>query len=470
MPKNTLKDLQERYAAKQTDLRTLKTAFDNADESAKTAAREALTAGLAAAEALADDIKLAQQFEQHRSDNPTGDTAGKTAEEIAAMTPGERNSDKVSPLLNPDAKGYRIGKVILAMGNREALTGVEAEVAQELQKRKRTGSETRGHLIPLTLQFQAMSERRANSMANMAGLSDKEFRELNAATTGTAALPTSLSGTLIDLLRNQAVALRAGVTLLSGLEGSFEMAKVDGSPVFAWGGEGFTPGETSGSINSKVTFAQKTVSARSKVTRRFALQSLHSLDAENWQRQQLLIYLALGIDWGILHGPGTANNLLGIFENPNVGVIGNGTNGGPLTFGKLVDMETQVADANAELGEGRYLTNARVRGQGKQSLKFASAGSATIWDGNMMNGHDALMSNQIRKDYTKGSGTALSGAAYGDFSQAVLGTWSGADLLVDPFTNAGEGATNIYLHQDVDMQVLHDEAFSVMKDVNAQLA
>lgn len=469
MPRNTLKDLQERYGAKQKEVRGLKEAFDNAAEGeARTKAGEAFERGLDELDGLKDELSRAAKFDAHMADFGDGtrnDT--RSEEEIAAMTPSERMSDAVDPVLNPDAKGYRLSNVIDAMASGRSVSGVEAEVAAELEKRNEQSAN--GCLIPMNLRCTPLSGQQAMAFARMAGMQQSEVRELNVAA-GSAAIPTILSGTLIDLLRNQAVATRAGITTLSGLEGTFEMPKVDGAPTFSWGGEGFDPAASNGSINSKVTFTPKTVAARSKITRRFVKVSMKSLDAENWQRQQLLIYLALAIDYAVFHGSGASNQPLGLFNNVNVGTIGNGANGGTLSFGKLVDMETQVADANAEIGESCYVTNARVRGRGKQTLKSAVAGANYIWEGNQMNGHDALMSNQIKKDFTKGTGTNLSGLAYGVFSQLVLGMWSGADLLVDPYTSGGEGASNIYLHQDLDIQNLHDEAFSVMKDVDAPLA
>lgn len=467
MPRNTLKDLTERYNAKLTEVRGLKESFDNAAEGeARTRAGEAFESGLDALDGLKRELARAKKFEEHQS--AFGDQGeGRSDGGLGEMTPGEMRSDKVDPVEQPDAKGYRLSRVIDAMAQgRSVIDGVEAEVAQELEKRHERSAN--GIMIPMTLRCTPLSGQQSAAFARMAGLNPRETRELNV-TAGSAAIPTVLGTTLIDLLRNQAVGTRAGITTLAGLEGTFEMPKVDGAPTFAWGGQGFTPSESNGTIGSKVTFTPNTVAARSKITRRFMKVAMKSLDAENWQRHQLLIYLALAVDYALFHGSGSSNEPLGLFNNADVGVIGNGANGGALTFGKLVDMETQVADANAEIGESCYVTNARVRGQAKQTLKSAVAGSAYIWEGNQMNGADALMSNQISKSFTKGSGTNLSGVAYGVFSQCVLGLWSGADLLVDPYTSGGEGASNIYLHQDADIQYLHDEAFSVMKDVDAQL-
>lgn len=468
MPRNTLKDLTERYNAKLTEVRGLKDTFDNAAEGeARTKAGEAFESGLDELDSLKRELARAKKFEEHQS--AFGDEGeGRSGQQPGEMTPGEMRSDKVDPVEHPDAKGYRLARVIDAMAQgRSVIDGVEAEVAQELEKRHERSAN--GILIPMSLRCNPLSGQQSAAFARMAGLNPRETRELNV-TAGSAAIPTVLGTTLIDLLRNQAVATRAGITTLAGLEGTFEMPKVDGAPTFAWGGEGFNPSASNGEIGSKVTFTPKTVAARSKITRRFMKVAMKSLDAENWQRQQLLVYLALAIDYAVFHGSGSSNQPLGLFNNADVGVIGNGTDGGALTFGKLVDMETQVADANAEIGESCYVTNARVRGQAKQTLKSAVAGSSYIWENDQMNGADALMSNQISKSFTKGSGTNLSGVAYGVFSQCVLGLWSGADLLVDPYTSGGEGASNIYLHQDADIQYLHDEAFSVMKDVDAQLS
>lgn len=466
MPINTVKALTERIGEKVKELRGMQTAIQ--DGSATEEVRTKFDEGMAAIEQMKGDLARAKKFEDFSSAHGEDRTDGLTPDELNDLTDGEKRSDKIDPVLNPDAKGYRMGKVIDAMMNGRAIDGVEAEVAQELEKRN--GKSAKGIMVPLTLEVRSLSGQLSHQMARQNGI-DREYRELNAATTGTAALPTRLSGNMIDLLRNTAILPRAGVTVLSGLEGTFEMPKVDGAPVFSWGGESFAPAESTGTINSKVTFTPKTLAGRSRLTRRFIKQSLHSLDAEAWVRNMLMLYHALGLDFAGLAGTGVGQEPLGIFNNVNVNQISMGTNGGALTFGKTVDMETAVADANAEmLGEGCYITNARVRGQAKQSLKFPAAGSATIWENGEINGHSAKMSNQIRKDYTKGTGTNLSGFAYGIFQNLVIGLWSGADMLVDPYTGGAQGDYNVYLHQEADVQTLHDEAFAVATDVDAQIA
>jgi HK97 family phage major capsid protein len=132
----------------------------------------------------------------------------------------------------------------------------------------------------------------------------------------------------------------------------------------------------------------------------------------------------------------------------------------------MIEMETDVADANADGLSLAYVTNARGRGVLKTTLKASAAGSTMLWENDMVNGYPALMSNQMPKNLVKGSsGAVCSSMLFGDFSQAIIALWTGVDILADPYTGGNEGATSIYAHQDFDFQVRYDEAFSKIVDM-----
>lgn len=456
----SLKELEKRHKALSADVANedAKTAFD--EQNKKVQELKAEYARFADYEA-----RMAEGKTDH-----TSDPDYKSPEELAGMTEVEKRSDKVNPIVNPDAKGYSLARLLDHQAGRRPLTGIELEVSQELQKRNVSlGRDNReGALsIPMTLNLRLNTAQLVN-LGRAAGLNEKESRALNVATTGTAAIPTILDTNIIEMLRNQVVLSRAGVTILSGITGVFDMPKQSAQPTVTIGGESISASESSAQIASKVTFTPKTITGNSKVTRRFLLMASTVPDGENFLRMMLMNQIALGIDYEGVNGPGTTNRATGLLQNGSVGTIALGANGGAPTFAKLVDMETAVADANAEGNAMAYITNAKGRGLMKQTLKASSAGSTMLWENDIVNGAPALMSNQIPKTLVKGSsGSVCSAVLYGDFSQAIIALWSGLDVLTDPYTGGNEGATSIYCHQDFDFQVRYAEAFSKIVDMLA---
>lgn len=468
MSVNPTKQAKERYDASLKELEKRFNAFSSdrteenraAFESQKTVVDQ-LKAEYAT---FADYERRMQAGELDESSNPEF----KSQEELAGMTELERRSDRVNPLLNPDAKGYSVSRMVDAMATGQRLTGVEAEVSAELQKRcAALGRENRANAISIPLTLRASFGNFAQFGREL-GLSEREMRALNVATTGDAAIPTILSGSIIEMLRNKVILNQAGATILSGITGNFDIPKQDAQPSVTIGGESLNPSESSAQISDKVSFTPKTIAGKSQVTRRFMVQAMGSMDAEAFLRLMLIEQIRLGIDTEGLVGPGTSNRCTGLLENDDVTLIALGTNGGAPTFAKLVQMETEVEDLNAITDENRmsYITNARGKGTLKTTLKADSAGSTMLWENNEVNGYRALATNSVPKDYTKGTADSIcSGVLFGDFSQLVIALWTGMDILVDPYTNGGAGATNIYIHQDFDIQVRRAEAFAKILDM-----
>ena len=96
----------------------------------------------------------------------------------------------------------------------------------------------------------------------------------------------------------------------------------------------------------------------------------------------------------------------------------------------------------------KYLINASARGALKSTEKASNTGMF-VFDNNQINGYDAIVSNQL----------ANNDAIFGDFSQFIVGMWSGLDLTVDPYANATSGSVRIIALQDVDFAVKQPTAF-----------
>lgn len=251
-----------------------------------------------------------------------------------------------------------------------------------------------------------------------------------------------LSGSFIDLLRNRMALMQAGVTMLSGLQGNIAIPRQTSAATAYWVGEGGSPTESQQAID-QINMTPKTVGAFVDYSRRLLLQS--SIDVEGMIRADLARVIALELDRAAIYGSGSANQPLGL---TNTTGIGSQTITSFGTFAEYIGMETDVASANADAGSLKYIINAAARGALKGTEKATNTGMF-VYEDDEINGYPAIVSNQL------GTNDCL----FGDFSQFVVGMWSGLDLTVDPYAGSTAGTVRIIALQDVDFAVKQPGAF-----------
>ena len=190
------------------------------------------------------------------------------------------------------------------------------------------------------------------------------------------------------------------------------------------------------------------------------------MDAENFARTDLNIVLALAMEDAILNGTGAANTITGLFNTAGIGDVVGGTNGAAPGWGHIVDLETAISVANADIGSMSYLVNAKTRGKLKKTFVDAGSNAERVWDkGDLpLNGYGCAVTNLVPSNVAKGTGTNLSKLMFGNFSDAIVAMWGGLDVLVDPYTGGDAGDVSIRLLQDMDFGVRHVESFASMKD------
>ena len=272
-------------------------------------------------------------------------------------------------------------------------------------------------------------------------------RDLTAgsATAGGNLVATNLlADSFIDLLRNSSIAIRAGATVMNGLNGNVAIPKQTGAATAYWVAESGAPTESQQTVG-QVTMTPKTVGAFTDFSRRLILQS--SLDVENMVRRDLAQVIALAIDTAALYGTGASNQPTGLKLQSGINTKDFAATNP--TFAELVAMESEIAADNAALGAMRYLLNPAQRGAFKSTEKFSSTG-ATIWEpGNSVNGYATEVSNQV----TAGD------VFFGNFADLMIGFWSGLDLTVDPYAGATSGTVRVIALQDTDIAVRNAVSF-----------
>jgi len=271
-------------------------------------------------------------------------------------------------------------------------------------------------------------------------------RDLNVgtATAGGNLVPTELlAGSFIDILRKRMAVMATNPTMLTGLSGNVSIPRMTSTSTAYFVGESGAPTESQQAFD-QVNMTPKTIGAFVDYSRRLLLQS--SIDVETMIRDDIAKVIATKLDNAAIYGSGSSNEPLGIKDTTGVGTSTITTFG---TFAEYIALETDVAAANADVANMYYLINASARGALKSTEKATNTGQF-VFENNEINGYPAIVSNQL----------ANNDVLFGDFSQFVIGMWSGLDLTVDPYANATSGSVRIIALQDVDFAVKQPTAFS----------
>jgi HK97 family phage major capsid protein len=341
-----------------------------------------------------------------------------------------------------EEREYSIARAILLAAT--GTNGLEREVSQDLAKR--LGRETNGIFIPTAV----------------------KLRALDAAVTATAAgLVSQQPVTFIELLRAKARLLQMGATYLPGMVGVVPFARQITGGSATWTGDN-PASAVSNSDPTLETFSMspKQLMAQRQYSKQLLVQT--SGYADNYVTADLASAHALEVDRCGVHGLGSSNQPRGILNFSGIGSVAVGTNGGAPTWDTVVDLETALANANADDGNMGYLTNTKVRGKLKKTLESAVAGSTWIWNkDNTINGYKAMATNQVASNLTKGSGTNLSAILFGAWQELLVLEWGALEIITDPYSLADKGLIRVISTQLVDINLRHVQSFAACVDAQA---
>lgn len=352
-------------------------------------------------------------------------------------------------MTDKEVRKFSLVRALNALANPEdsevrKAAGFEFEASRAAAQK--AGKQARGFMVPLDVM-------RASDM--VVGTPTKG---------GNLVATELLSGSFIDMLRNAMVLDRLGVVMLTGLVGDIAIPKQTGANTTYWLAEDGAP--SSGGITiGQVPLTPKTVGAKTSLSRRLLLQS--SLDVEMMARRDMAVAIGLAIQQAAISGTGASNQPKGILGgHVATPTIVGGTNGAAPTWEHIVGLETAVSVANADVGTLGYLTNAKVRGKLKTASKV-SGQNGFIWENGdtPLNGYQAAVTNAVPSNLSKGTGTNLSAAIYGNWADMVIGMWGALDIMVNPYAQSDSGAVVINALQDVDIAVRNTESFATFADI-----
>jgi len=282
-------------------------------------------------------------------------------------------------------------------------------------------------------------------------------------------------GSFIEVLRNKLAVARLGATFMTGLTGPVSFPRQTAAGSVSWIGE--NPGSDTSDSNltsDTVTLAFKTLMTTTSVSR----QALFSAASGNYDleaiiRDDMAAIIALGVDLAAISGSGASNQPLGILSNTNVGTAtALGTNGGTMAWNNWVDLETSIANNNADLPGLGYLTNTKQRGTArKKAVLDQTATGIPIWGTapdmeGVVNGYRAVASNQVSSTLTKGTATTVCSAViFGAWPQLMVGQFgNGYEVLVDPLRLKKQAMIELTAYTFADVAIRQPKAFATIVD------
>lgn len=325
--------------------------------------------------------------------------------------------------------------------------GYEREVSDEIARR--SGKEARGFYVPANINW---GQRDQTAGTDSQG--------------GFLVSTDHLADQFIEALYARLTITQLGARVMQGLKGDVSIPKLATSVTnSAFVAEGSAPSEGA-AVFAQTTMTPRTLAAYVDVSRKLMLQSDPSV--EQLLRNDIVNTFARKIDEVAIEGGGS-NEPTGIIGNSSTNVVAMGTNGAAVTYAKVVDLIKEVEIDNAIINDTAFLTNPKVIAALRTVAKQGSGveGNFIMDPNGTVLGHQVASSTLVPSDLSKGTGSNLSALIYGDFSQIMLGFYSGVDVVVDQASLSTSGGTRLAFFQDMDVALRYPESFAVIKDIVA---
>ena len=355
---------------------------------------------------------------------------GELLETISNDSPLETPSEAIG-LTEKETKRFSIMRAINAMANptdRKAQEAAKFEFECSEAAQRAYGKSAQGVMLPEEV-MRNWSQRDLNA-SDDASLIGEDYR----------------GGDFIDVLRNNS-AVMPMATMLNGLTGDVKIPRKSAASTAAFiSSEGGAAGESEFTVGN-VSLTPKTLGAYTDVTRQLMIQG--SLDVENLIRNDLAQSMAIAIDDGALEGSGSSGNPKGITNTTGINTVSLSSAAAP-TFAEMIEMETSIRVDNALMGNLGYIVHPTNYGYLKSKEKATNTAQFVAVN-DEINGYKAIVSPQL----------TVNNYVFGNYSDLLIGMFSGLDIVVDPYSNSTSGTVRVVALQSIDTAVRHATSFCV---------
>ena len=360
----------------------------------------------------------------------------------------EQNIPERITLDPKDQRNFRVLNLLhyLASGKSGTRGGQEYEICQEeAQLREKQGVITEGTPIPQ----QIFDERSL-------GIPIASHRILTAGSDpsgGHTIEDELLADSFIDILLEYTAATKL-VTRLDDLQGNITF------PRQASRAEASFVGEIEASDEQDPTFDIVQMSPKHiRAWTRSSTTLLHqsSLGVEQFVRRDLARAVGKKMDSVILVGTGTNNEPTGIEGLGSDRLSQTYPSDTGLDYDSVLGCEEKLSDEDALMGRLAWICSTKMRKAARKTSELGTGTSRPIWRRNQMIDYPAWVTTQVTNTDADGKGYLS------NWSEMILGTWGGLDIIVNPYSEDTKGIVRISIGQMCDLAARHIESFCEFK-------
>jgi hypothetical protein len=377
---------------------------------------------------LVGEVEALDKRIKHRADHEA--MVARVAYSGTASTTEKREIERVNG-------HFSLSRAIMSAANGRSLEGAEAEWAQEAQREMRAqGLQVVGQVaIPTKALYRASAD---NFTAGAYG----------ATADGNAFVPVNVGGA-IEALRAPSVIELLGTTTLQGMTGNLKFPRVSVKATGAAEGE-VDANAASGLEMDELTLSPQRVSAKTTYSKQLLLQGGGAVDLVIAQELQNAMNAFIDTK---------------AFDTLDGATINDQSTDGTttLTAAIAVAMESAVLAAGGNLAAARYVMSPSAYRFAKNLAQVASVSALYDLASNTFNGYPA-----VATPYLIDSSSNVGQMLFGNFQQGcILAYFGGIDLLVDPYSAAGNAQIVLHVNRFFDFDVRQAGALSKIIDINA---
>lgn len=331
---------------------------------------------------------------------------------------------------------FSLSRAIAQVSNGRNLEGAEAEWAQEATREARSqGLQLAGQIAIPSIALRDLGDADEHSATTGSG---------------TGFVPTSVPAA-IEALRAPTVIEQLGTTVIRNATGNLKFPRV--SVKAAGTGEGEADANAaSGLTLDSVTMNPERVSAKSTYTKQLILQGTPDVDR--------LIANDLSAAMNAYIDDRAFDIILADTDVDDQSTGGANTD---MTAALAVAMESAVLAAGGNLAGARYAMSPTAYKLAKNVAQVSAVTALYDLASNTFNGYPATAT-----PYLVDVAGPLGQMVFGNFSQGlILAYFGGLDLLVDPYSAAGNAQITLHVNRLFDVAIRQPGAFSIVTDAEA---
>ncbi len=324
---------------------------------------------------------------------------------------------------------FSLSRAVAQVANGRNLEGAEAEWAQEAQKEARSqGLQMAGQIAIPSIALRALGDADEHSATTGSGSG-------SVATVVPAAIEALRAPTVIEQL---------GTTVIRNATGNLQFPRISTKAVGTGEGEA-EENAASTLLMDSVSMTPERVSAKTTYTKQLILQGGAEIDA--------LIANDLSAAMNAYVDDRAFDVIL---ADSDVDVFNTGDD--DLDAAMVYAMEAAVLAAGGNLAGAAYVMSPKAYELSKSEAAVANV--SALWDGQTFNGYNAIASPYLVNSTLDATG-AGGNMIFGNFAQGlILAYFGGIDLLVDPYSAAGNAQVTLHVNRFFDVAIRQPGAIS----------